>query len=75
MPEHLLQPPDIPSVAHAVNCIRVSEGVGVDVLSNDRTIALDDVAHLSLFEGKHRPIIGELWCGNVFGEHFDRLCV
>jgi len=47
----------------------------MNVLSNDRTVAFDDVAHLSLFEGKYRPIIGELLCGDVFGEHFDRLCV
>src|SRR5665647_1927966 len=47
----------------------------MDVFSNDRTVMLDYVTHLSLFEGKDRPIIGELLCGNVFGEHFDRLCV
>ena len=47
----------------------------MDVLSDDRPIALDDVAHLSLFEGKYRLIIRELLCGNVFGEHFDRLWV
>ncbi len=40
----------------------------MDVFSNDRTIALDDVAHLSLFEGKDRPIIGEFLCRNVFGD-------
>jgi hypothetical protein len=28
-----------------------------------------------LFEGKYRPIIGELLCRNVVGEHCDRLCV
>ena len=75
MSEHLLQPSYVPAVSHTVNRIGVSEGMGVDVFSDDRTIALDDVAHLSLFEGKYRPIIGELLCGNVFGEHFDRLCV
>ena len=32
--------------------------MGMDVLSNDITIALDEVAHQSLFEGKDRPIIG-----------------
>ncbi len=53
----------------------MSEGIGVDVLSNDRTVALDDVAHLSLFESKDRLIIRELLCRNVFGEHFDRLYV
>lgn len=51
------------------------EGVGVDVFSDDRTIALDYVPHLTLFEGKYRPVIGELLCGNVFGEHCDRFCV
>jgi hypothetical protein len=30
---------------------------------------------LSLFEGKNWLIIGEFLCRNVFGEHFDRLCV
>ncbi len=49
--------------------------MGADALSNDRTVALDDVAHLSLFESKDRSIIGELLCRNVFGEHFDRLYV
>ena len=53
----------------------MSECVGVDVFSNDRTITLDDVAHLSLFEGKYGSIIRELLCRNVFGEHFDRLWV
>ena len=33
--------------------------MGVDLLSDDRPITLDDVAHLSLFEGKYRPIIRE----------------
>ena len=75
MPEHLLKPSYVPSVSHAVNRIRVPEGMGVDVFSNDRTIALDDVPHLPLFEGKDGPIIGELLCRNVFGEHFDRCCV
>ena len=27
----------------------------MDVFSDDRTVAVDDVAHLSLFEGKYRP--------------------
>ncbi len=49
--------------------------VCVDVLSDDGTVALDDVTHLSLFEGKHRPIIGELLHRNVVGEHCDRLCI
>src|ERR1019366_7028280 len=53
----------------------MSEGMWVDLFSDDRTVALDDVAHLSLFEGKNWPIIGELLCRNVFGEHLDRLCV
>jgi len=47
----------------------------VNVFSDDITIAFDNVAHLSLFEGKNRSIIWELLCGNVFGEHFDRFCV
>ena len=47
----------------------------MDVFSNKRTIVLDDVPHLSLFEGKDRPIIGEFLCRNVVGEHCDRLCV
>src|SRR5665647_2648434 len=47
----------------------------VDVFSNDRTVMLDYVTHLSLFEGKNWLIIGEFLCRNVFGEHFDRLCV
>ena len=47
----------------------------MDILSDDRTIVLDDVTHLSLFEGKNRSIIGEFLYRNVFGEHFDRLRV
>ncbi len=47
----------------------------MDVFSDDRTIALDNVSHLTLFEGKNRSIIGELLCRDVFGEHFDRLRV
>ncbi len=47
----------------------------MDVFIDDGTIALDDVAHLPLFEGKNRPIIEELLCRNVFGEHFDSLRV
>src|SRR5665647_1945083 len=53
----------------------MSEGMRVDVFSDEITIAFDNVAHLSLFEGKNRPIIGELLCRNIFGEHFDRLRV
>ena len=49
--------------------------MGTDVFSDDRPIALDDISHLSLFEGKYRLIIGELLFGNVVGEHCDRLCV
>ncbi len=75
MPKHLLQPSYVPPVSHAVNRIRVAEGMWVDVLPDDRTIALDDVPDLSLFQGKYRLIIGELLCRNVFGEHFDRICV
>jgi len=45
------------------------------IFPDDRTITLDDVSHLSLFEGKYGTIIGELLCGNVFSEHFDRLRV
>ncbi len=47
----------------------------MEVFSDDRTIALDDVPHLPLFEGRDGLIIRELLCRNVFGEHFDRLCV
>ena len=41
--------------------------MGVDVLSNDRTVALDDVAHLSLFESKDRLIIGSC-CAETYSE-------
>ncbi len=47
----------------------------MDIFPDNRTIALDDVSHLSLFEGKNRSIIRELLCRNVFREHFDRLSV
>jgi len=47
----------------------------MDVFSDDITIAFDNVAHLTLLEGKNRSIIVELLCGNVFGEHFNCFCV
>ena len=47
----------------------------MDVFSDDVTIAFDNVAHLPLFYSEYRPIVRELLCGNVFGEHFDRLSV
>ena len=48
----------------------------MNIFPNDRPITFRDVSHLSLFEGKHRLIIGgELLCKDIFGEHSDRLCV
>jgi hypothetical protein len=67
MPEHLLQPSDVPPVSHAVNRKRVSEGMRMDIFSDDRTIALDYVAHSSLFEGKNRLIIWEV-CAETYSE-------
>jgi len=49
VPEHLLQPPDIPAVPHTVDRKRVSESAGMYVFSNDITISLDDRSHLALF--------------------------
>ena len=57
MPQHLLQPPDVPSVPHAVYGEGVTERVRMDVFPDGRTVPLDDVSHLSLFEGKNRLII------------------
>jgi hypothetical protein len=57
MPQHLLQSSNIPPVSHAVYGKRVSEGMRVYVFSNNITIALDNVAHLPLFELKYRLII------------------
>lgn len=46
---------------------RVTESVRMDVFSDRRTVSLDDVAHLSLFEGKNRLIIGN-YCANTCSE-------
>jgi len=56
---HLLQPHEVLAVVHTVNRIRVLEGGGLYIFSNNGTAALDDVAHLSLFEGKDRSFTWE----------------
>jgi hypothetical protein len=63
MPEHLLQPSYVPPIPHAVDGIRVTEcGGGVNIFPDRRTVSLDDISYLSLFEGKNSPIIREFLC-------------
>jgi hypothetical protein len=37
----------------------------MDIFSNDRTVPLDDVPHVPLFEGKNRAIIGGSSCAET----------
>ena len=75
MAQQLLYPPEVKAGPHQMDSKAVPKGMRVNVNANHLPIFLHYSVHLTPFNAKDVPILGDILRRNVLGEQFKGLII